>query len=170
MYKLNYGKYSRKHSKNTVSLSEINEAPNENTHNNYIENYFNVFSDNSKDKDSSKKESNSGKNSSGEKEKNQTQKKHSSENENSNKVNNNGNSQNASLSFDPNSISSIRAEFENEIDALETKFENRFEAIEKSIDNRFKGIEESIKEIKDHLFNLNPDKKTQNDANNKDNK
>ena len=75
MYKLNYRKYSRKHSKNTVSLSEINEAPNENTHNNYLENYFGVLGDNSKGKQSSKKESNSGKNSSGEKEKNQAQKK-----------------------------------------------------------------------------------------------
>ena len=148
--------------KKSVSLSEINEAPNDKNNNNYIEN-----------KDCPKQESNSDKNNSGEKEENQTSKKQSSENENSNNANNNGNSQNVSLLFDPNSISSIKAEFEGEINALETKFDERFEEIEGNIaalNEKYSNIESYIKEIKDHLLNLNLDKKSQNDAKNNDNK
>ena len=160
--------------KKSVSLSEINDAPNDNTNNNYIENYFNVLSELSKDKDSSsKQENNSDKNNSGEKKEHQTSKEKSSENENSNNANNNGNSHNVSLLLDPNSISSIKAEFEGEINALETKFDERFEEIEGNIaalNEKYSNIESYIKEIKEHLLNLNLDKKSQNDAKNNDNK
>ena len=134
--------------KKSVSLSEINDAPNDNTNNNYIENYFNVLSELSKDKDSSsKQENNSDKNNSGEKKEHQTSKEKSSENENSNNANNNGNSHNVSLLLDPNSISSIKAEFEGEINALETKFDERFEEIEGNIADFNNKKENLIKEI-----------------------
>ena len=75
--------------------------------------------------------------------------------------------------MDPNSISSIKAEFKGEINALETKFDERFEEIEGNIaalNEKYSNIESYIKEIKDHLLNLNLDKKSQNDAKNNDNK